>query len=59
MADRIVVVTGATGKLGPAVAGRFAGAGYRLALLARDGDAVETLAASLPGPMVAPEAQRP
>jgi NAD(P)-dependent dehydrogenase (short-subunit alcohol dehydrogenase family) len=49
MADRIVVVAGATGKLGPTVAGRFAGAGDRLALLARDGDAVETLAASLPG----------
>ena len=48
-ATRIVVITGATGKLGPTVAGRFAGAGDRLALLARDGDAVETLAASLPG----------
>lgn len=48
-ADRIVVITGATGKLGPTVAGRFAGAGDRLALLARDGDAVVALAASLPG----------
>ncbi|HEX4896767.1 MAG TPA: SDR family oxidoreductase [Candidatus Limnocylindrales bacterium] len=48
-ADRIVVITGATGKLGPTVAGRFARSGGRLALLARDGDAVEALAASLPG----------
>jgi NAD(P)-dependent dehydrogenase (short-subunit alcohol dehydrogenase family) len=48
-ADRIVVITGATGKLGPTVAGRFAEAGDRLALLARDRDAVEALAASLPG----------
>jgi NAD(P)-dependent dehydrogenase (short-subunit alcohol dehydrogenase family) len=49
MAGRIVVITGATGKLGPAVAERFAGTGDRLALLARDRDAVEALAASLPG----------
>jgi len=49
MGDRIVVISGATGKLGPTVASRFAGAGDRLALLARDGDAVEALAASLPG----------
>ena len=48
-ADRIVVVTGATGKLGPTVAGRFAAAGDRLALLARDRDAVEALVASMPG----------
>jgi len=48
-ADRIVVVTGATGKLGPTVAGRFAAEGDRLALLARDRDAVEALVASLPG----------
>jgi NAD(P)-dependent dehydrogenase (short-subunit alcohol dehydrogenase family) len=46
---RIVVVTGATGKLGPTVAARFADAGDRVALLARDGDAVEALAASLAG----------
>ena len=49
MGNRIVVISGATGKLGPTVASRFAGAGDRLALLARDGDAVEALAASLPG----------
>ena len=48
-ADRIVVVTGATGKLGPTVAGRFAAEGDRLALLARDRDAVEALVASMPG----------
>jgi len=49
MADRVVVVTGATGKLGPTVAARFAAAGDRLALLARDRDAVEALVATLPG----------
>jgi NAD(P)-dependent dehydrogenase (short-subunit alcohol dehydrogenase family) len=48
MSDRIVVISGATGKLGPTVAATFARAGDRLALLARDGDAVEALAASLP-----------
>jgi NAD(P)-dependent dehydrogenase (short-subunit alcohol dehydrogenase family) len=46
---RVVVITGATGKLGPVVAARFARQGDRLALLARDGEAVEALAASLPG----------
>jgi len=49
MAVRVVVVTGATGKLGPTVAATFAEAGDRLALLARDGGAVDTLAGSLPG----------
>ncbi|MEW5991127.1 MAG: SDR family NAD(P)-dependent oxidoreductase [Chloroflexota bacterium] len=49
MAERVVVVTGATGKLGPTVAARFAAAGDRLALLARDGEAVAALAATLPG----------
>lgn len=48
MSARIVVVTGATGKLGPAVADAFARQGDRLALLARDEDAVGDLAASLP-----------
>jgi NAD(P)-dependent dehydrogenase (short-subunit alcohol dehydrogenase family) len=49
MTDRVVVITGATGKLGPTVASTFATAGDRLALLARDGHQVEALAASLPG----------
>lgn len=49
MADRIVVITGATGKLGPAVAERFAADGARLALLARDEESCIGLAMSLPG----------
>jgi len=48
-AARVVVITGATGKLGPMVAATFTGLGDRLALLARDGDAAAALAASLPG----------
>jgi NAD(P)-dependent dehydrogenase (short-subunit alcohol dehydrogenase family) len=49
MGDRVVVITGATGKLGPTVAATFAAAGDRLALLARDSAEVEALAASLSG----------
>jgi NAD(P)-dependent dehydrogenase (short-subunit alcohol dehydrogenase family) len=49
VSDRIVVITGATGKLGPTVASTFAGHGDRLALLARDRAEVEAVAASLPG----------
>jgi len=49
VSDRIVVIAGATGKLGPTVAAAFAAAGDRLALLARDGAEVQTLAESLPG----------
>jgi NAD(P)-dependent dehydrogenase (short-subunit alcohol dehydrogenase family) len=49
MADRVVVVTGATGKLGPAVARRFAEDGARLALVARSEDEVAELIAGLPG----------
>ena len=45
---RVVVITGATGKLGPTVAATFAAAGDRLALLALDGTEASTLAASLP-----------
>jgi short-subunit dehydrogenase len=45
---RVVVITGATGKLEPVVAARFARQGDRLALLARDGEAVEALAACIP-----------
>ena len=47
--ERVVVVTGATGKLGTVVAARFAEAGARLALIARSADEVEALAAELPG----------
>jgi NADP-dependent 3-hydroxy acid dehydrogenase YdfG len=49
MQDRVVAITGATGKLGGAVVGRFADAGARLALLARDQQGVSNLASSLPG----------
>jgi NAD(P)-dependent dehydrogenase (short-subunit alcohol dehydrogenase family) len=49
VSERIVVITGATGKLGPTVAARFATAGDRLALLARDAAEIEALAASVPG----------
>lgn len=54
--ERVVVVTGATGKLGPAVAESFARQGDRLALLARDEVAVEALAASLPSVEAGPHA---
>lgn len=49
MAERVVVITGATGKLGPAVAERFAADGNRLALLARDEENCIGVAMSLPG----------
>jgi NAD(P)-dependent dehydrogenase (short-subunit alcohol dehydrogenase family) len=49
LTDRVVVITGATGDLGPAVAHRFADEGARCALLARDEDACIGLAMSLPG----------
>lgn len=49
MGERIVVITGATGKLGPAVAAAFAEAGDRLALLAGLGSEAAAVAAALPG----------
>ena len=49
LTDRVVVITGATGDLGPAVAHAFADEGAKLALLARDEDACIGLAMSLPG----------
>ena len=49
LTDRVVVITGATGDLGPPVAHAFADAGARCALLARDEDACIGLAMSLPG----------
>ncbi len=48
-ADRVVAITGATGRLGGVVAARFAEAGYRLALLAQSRADCENLAATLPG----------
>ena len=49
MDGRVVVVTGATGKLGPAVAQRFATDGDRLALVARDRLMLDGLVSALPG----------
>ena len=49
MVDRIVVITGATGDLGPVVARSFAEAGARCALLARDEEACIGVVMSLPG----------
>ena len=46
---RVVVISGASGKLGGVVAARFAADGDRLALIARSGEEVEALAATLPG----------
>src|SRR5829696_6734664 len=47
--DRVVVITGATGRLGGVVAARFAESGARLGLLARSEDEVADLAASVEG----------
>ena len=49
LTDRVVVITGATGDLGPVVAHAFADEGAKCALLARDEDACIGLAMSLPG----------
>ncbi len=46
---RVVALTGATGLLGPVVARAFAARGARVALLARDRDELDQVAASLPG----------
>lgn len=45
--DRVVVVAGATGGLGSVVAGKFAAAGARLALLGRGLEKLQALAADL------------
>lgn len=49
MGERIVVITGASGKLGPDVARAFAAQGDRLALVARDEAPLEALLGELPG----------
>lgn len=46
---RVVVLTGASGRLGPIVARAFAEAGDRLALLGRRAEVLEDLVADLPG----------
>ena len=47
MADKTVVITGAAGGIGAALARRFARDGVRLALLDRDAEGVEAVAADL------------
>lgn len=49
MADRVIAITGATGKLGRGVSAHFAETGARLALLARSEEEVAGLASELPG----------
>lgn len=49
LTGRVVAITGATGVLGPIVARAFAAQGARVALLARDGAALEEVAATLSG----------
>ena len=49
MANRVIVITGATGVLGRVVSAHFAESGARLALLARSEEEVAALAAELPG----------
>src|SRR6185295_2664237 len=49
MSDRVIAITGATGKLGRVVAEHFAATGARLALLARSEEEVAALASELPG----------
>jgi NAD(P)-dependent dehydrogenase (short-subunit alcohol dehydrogenase family) len=49
MGDRVIAITGATGKLGQVVSARFAESGARLALLARSEEEVAALASELPG----------
>lgn len=47
IADRVVLITGATGPLGRAAAAAFAADGARLGLVGTDADRLETLAADL------------
>jgi NAD(P)-dependent dehydrogenase (short-subunit alcohol dehydrogenase family) len=49
MAERVIAIAGATGRLGRVVAAHFAGTRARLALLARSEEKVAALVAELPG----------
>lgn len=49
MSDRVIAITGATGKLGRVVSAHFAGTGARLALLALSEEELAALIAELPG----------
>ena len=49
MSDRVIAITGATGKLGRAISEHFAGTGARLALIARSEEKAADVVAALPG----------
>ncbi len=53
LSDAVVVITGAAGGLGTAMARRFAGAGARLVLLDVDGAGLDALGAQLPAAVTA------
>ena len=48
-ANRVIVITGATGNLGPVVAGRFAAGGDRVVILGRSEDSCVAVIMRLPG----------
>ena len=54
LAGKRIILTGATGGIGRAMAEALANAGARLVLAARKADALQTLAANLPGAIAVP-----